>query len=103
MLNTSALVPVPNCVWDFDKPRLFAEWLDAQEERAALFDKSGEEELALASEWKGDTETIPSTHAIGYAGTRREQSPQIFHVLTRRLRASFCSEVPVGSSRDPRK
>jgi hypothetical protein len=38
--------PIQTCNDDFDKPALFAEWLDAQEDRAIAIEKSGDEKTA---------------------------------------------------------
>jgi hypothetical protein len=38
--------PIQTCNSDFDKPVLFAEWLDAEEDRAIAIEKSGDEKTA---------------------------------------------------------
>jgi hypothetical protein len=45
-LRVCAGTPISTCNSDFDIPALLAEWLDAEEERATMMDKSGEEETA---------------------------------------------------------
>src|SRR5262245_16192696 len=43
---------IPTCNSDFDRPALFAEWLDAEEERATAIENSGETETAQAVRMK---------------------------------------------------
>src|SRR5262245_23153643 len=45
-LHICANSPIQTCNDDFDKPALFAEWLDAQEDRATAIEKSGDEKAA---------------------------------------------------------
>ena len=46
-IRVCAESPIPTCDCDFDMPARLAAWLDAQEERATTFEKSGEEQNAL--------------------------------------------------------
>lgn len=45
-LHVCADSPIQTCNSDFDKPALFAEWLDAEEDRAIVVEKSGGEKTA---------------------------------------------------------
>jgi hypothetical protein len=45
-LHVCAASPIQTCNSDFDKPALFAEWLDAEEDRAIAIEKSGDERTA---------------------------------------------------------
>jgi hypothetical protein len=45
-LRVCAGSAIPTCNKDFDKPILFAEWLDAEEERAIAIEKTGDEKAA---------------------------------------------------------
>jgi hypothetical protein len=45
-LRVCAGSAIPTCNNDFDRPTLFAEWLDAEEERAVAIEKAGDEKAA---------------------------------------------------------